>query len=45
VVITHIKYALTREQPQAKMRDELAAANDLGVRFLIPQQGMRWHFR
>ncbi|MBN9087529.1 MAG: 3',5'-cyclic-nucleotide phosphodiesterase [Reyranella sp.] len=45
VVITHIKYALTREQPQAKMRDELTAANDLGVRFLIPQQGMRWHFR
>ena len=45
VVITHIKYALGREQPQAKMRDELTAANDLGVRFLIPQQGMRWHFR
>jgi 3',5'-cyclic-nucleotide phosphodiesterase len=45
VVITHIKYALTREQPQAKMREELTAANDLGVRFLIPQQGMRWHFR
>jgi 3',5'-cyclic-nucleotide phosphodiesterase len=45
VVITHIKYALTREQPQAQMRDELTAANDLGVRFLIPQQAMRWHFR
>lgn len=45
VVITHIKYALTREQPQAKMREELATANDLGVRFLIPQQGMRWNFR
>ena len=45
VVITHIKYALTREQPQAKMRDELTAANDLGVRILIPQQGSRWHFR
>ena len=45
VVITHIKYALTREQPQAKMRDELNAANDLGVRVLIPQQGSRWHFR
>ena len=45
VVITHIKYALTREQPQARMREELTAANDLGVRFLIPVQGMRWHFR
>jgi 3',5'-cyclic-nucleotide phosphodiesterase len=45
VVITHIKYALTREQPQAKMRDELNAANDLGLRILIPVQGSRWHFR
>ena len=45
VVIAHIKYALTREQPQARMREELTAANDLGVRFLIPVQGMRWHFR
>ncbi|HLG47547.1 MAG TPA: 3',5'-cyclic-nucleotide phosphodiesterase [Reyranella sp.] len=44
VVITHIKYALTREQPQAKMREELTAANDLGVRILIPQQGSRWQF-
>jgi 3',5'-cyclic-nucleotide phosphodiesterase len=45
VVITHIKYALSREQPQARMREELTAANDLGVRFLLPQQGSRWHFR
>jgi 3',5'-cyclic-nucleotide phosphodiesterase len=45
VMITHIKYALTREQPQARMREELTAANDLGVRFLLPQQGSRWHFR
>jgi 3',5'-cyclic-nucleotide phosphodiesterase len=44
VVITHIKYALTREQPQATMREELTAANDLGVRILIPQQGSRWQF-
>jgi 3',5'-cyclic-nucleotide phosphodiesterase len=44
VVITHIKYALTREQPQARMRDELTAANDLGLRILIPQQGSHWHF-
>jgi 3',5'-cyclic-nucleotide phosphodiesterase len=45
VVITHIKYALTREQPQAQMQRELDAANDLGVRFVIPQQGTRWHFK
>jgi len=45
VVITHIKYSLTREQPQARMEQELAAENDLGVRFVIPQQGSRWHFR
>jgi len=45
VVITHIKYSLTREQPQARMAQELAAENDLGVRFLIPQQGSRWHFK
>ena len=45
VVITHIKYALTREQPQARMLQELEAENDLGVRFVIPQQGTRWHFK
>ena len=45
VVITHIKYALGREQPQAQMLKELTAGNDLGVRFVMPQQGTRWHFR
>ena len=45
VMITHIKYSLTREQPQARMEQELAAENDLGVRFVIPQQGNRWHFK
>jgi 3',5'-cyclic-nucleotide phosphodiesterase len=45
VVITHIKYALMREQPQARMERELAAGNDLGVHFVIPRQGERWHFR
>jgi 3',5'-cyclic-nucleotide phosphodiesterase len=45
VMITHIKYSLTREQPQARMEQELAAENDLGVRFIIPQQGSRWHFK
>ncbi|HSH99884.1 MAG TPA: 3',5'-cyclic-nucleotide phosphodiesterase [Reyranella sp.] len=45
VVITHIKYSLTREQPQARMQQELAAENDIGVRFVLPEQGTRWHFR
>jgi 3',5'-cyclic-nucleotide phosphodiesterase len=44
VVISHIKYSLTTEQPQKKVLDELQADNDLGVRFIIPQQGSRWHF-
>ncbi len=45
VIISHIKYALTPEQPQAKMLAELQAGNDVGVRFILPQQGERWHFR
>jgi 3',5'-cyclic-nucleotide phosphodiesterase len=45
VVITHIKYSLTREQPQARMQAELDKENDLGVRFVIPEQGTRWHFK
>jgi 3',5'-cyclic-nucleotide phosphodiesterase len=45
VVVTHIKYSLSREQPQARMRAELAAENDLGVRILLPEQGSRWHFK
>lgn len=45
VIISHIKYALTPEQPQARMLAELEAGNDVGVRFILPQQGSRWHFR
>ena len=44
VVVSHIKYALTKEQPQKQMSQELEAGNDLGVRFVIPEQGGRWHF-
>ena len=43
--MSHIKYSLTKEQPQARMLQELEAGNDLGVRFVIPQQGSRWHFK
>ncbi|HKU93862.1 MAG TPA: 3',5'-cyclic-nucleotide phosphodiesterase [Vineibacter sp.] len=45
VIISHIKYALTPEQPQARMLAELEAGNDVGVRFILPQQGSRWHFK
>ncbi len=45
VVVSHIKYSLTREQPQKQMLQELEAGNDLGVRFVVPEQGSRWHFR
>jgi 3',5'-cyclic-nucleotide phosphodiesterase len=45
VVISHIKYSLTGEQPQGKMLQELEAGNDLGVKFVIPAQGERWHFK
>jgi 3',5'-cyclic-nucleotide phosphodiesterase len=45
VVITHIKYSLTKEQPQKKMFEELERENDIGVRFIIPEQGKRWAFQ
>ncbi len=45
IVVSHIKYSLTKEQPQAQMVKELEAGNDLGVRFVIPEQGARWHFK
>ena len=45
VVVSHIKYALAREQPQKQMLQELEAGNDLGVRFILPEQGSRWHFK
>jgi 3',5'-cyclic-nucleotide phosphodiesterase len=45
VVVNHIKYSLTKEQPQKQMLQELETGNDLGVRFVIPEQGTRWHFK
>jgi 3',5'-cyclic-nucleotide phosphodiesterase len=45
VVVTHIKYSLTKEQPQKKMLEELERENDIGVRFVIPEQGSRWQFQ
>jgi len=45
VVASHIKYSLTNEQPQEAIRKELEAGNDLGVQFVIPEQGALYHFR
>jgi len=44
IVVSHIKYALTNEQPQEAIRKELELGNDLGVRFVIPEQGALYHF-
>ena len=45
VVVSHIKYSLTKEQPQRQLLQELEAVNDVGVRFVMPEQGSRWHFK
>jgi 3',5'-cyclic-nucleotide phosphodiesterase len=45
VFVSHIKYSLTREQPQKKILEELQTGSDLGVRFIDPQQGGRWHVK
>jgi len=45
VVISHIKYSLLADDPpQRVILRELDAANDLGLRFIIPQQGDRHRF-
>lgn len=45
IVVSHIKYSLTGEQPQKQILQELEVGNDLGVKFIIPTQGERWRFR
>jgi 3',5'-cyclic-nucleotide phosphodiesterase len=45
VVVSHIKYSLTNEQPQEAIRKELETGNDLGVQFVIPEQGALYHFQ
>ncbi len=45
VVVGHIKYTLKKGPPvQAQIKRELEAGNDLGVRFIIAEQGLRWRF-
>lgn len=45
VVISHIKYSLKKGPlPQEDILKELQAENDLGVNFIIPEQGVKWQF-
>lgn len=45
LVISHIKYSLMADEaPQQTIRRELEAANDLGLRIVIPRQGDRYRF-
>ena len=45
VVVSHIKYSLTKEQPQKEILRELDVANDVGVRFITAEQGSRWYLK
>ena len=45
IVVSHIKYSLSRDQPQEIIRKELEAGNDLALQFVIPEQGALYHFQ
>jgi 3',5'-cyclic-nucleotide phosphodiesterase len=45
VVISHVKYSLKKgELPTQTILGELEGGNTLGVKYLIPEQGMNWRF-
>lgn len=45
VIVSHVKYSLKKgEPPTEAILRELEAGNSAGVRFLMPEQGMRWRF-
>jgi len=44
LIIAHIKPSTTGPDPRELIARELEAANDLGVRLIIPRQGERWTF-
>lgn len=45
VVISHVKYSLKKgPSPQEGILRELQAENDLGVNFIIPEQGVKMRF-
>jgi 3',5'-cyclic-nucleotide phosphodiesterase len=45
LIVSHIKYSLKKgDQPQVEILKELQEGNDLGVKFIVPEQGERWRF-
>ena len=45
VVVSHVKYSLKKgEQPTQAILRELEAGNTLGVRYIMPEQGIAWRF-
>ena len=44
IIVSHIKPALSGPDPRVTIMRELNAGNDLGVRFILPDQGQRWAF-
>lgn len=45
IIVSHIKYSLKKgDQPQVEILKELQEGNDLGVNFIVPEQGEHWEF-
>ncbi|MGN6765886.1 MAG: MBL fold metallo-hydrolase [Rhizobiaceae bacterium] len=45
IIVSHIKYSLKKgDQPQVEILKELQEGNDLGVNFIVPEQGKHWKF-
>lgn len=45
VVVSHIKYSLKKgDTPAQTILEELEAGNSLGVKYIVPEQGMGWRF-
>jgi 3',5'-cyclic-nucleotide phosphodiesterase len=45
IIVSHIKYSLRKgDQPQVEILKELQEGNNLGVKFIVPEQGDRWRF-
>ena len=44
IIISHIKPSLKREQVSQKIAEQLESENTMGINFIIPEQGQRFHF-
>ncbi|MBX3583059.1 MAG: 3',5'-cyclic-nucleotide phosphodiesterase [Rhizobiaceae bacterium] len=45
VVVSHVKYSLKKgDLPTQQILGELEAANSLGIRYVMPEQGMKFRF-